>query len=257
MRKFLGLGLFFLISLVIALVFNMPLVHVLARVELPKEVRLGNFDGSLLNGKVDVVEVNRLQATGVEYQYVVDCLLSLQWCYHLDMDQGSANISANPLDQSLVISDSILSYPISEVLALGPPLLVNPTGEIEVEIERMSVKQRKVKLSSGLLTWKNAGVAGESIELGDYQLNARFSNGSYLLTIKDNNALLKVDGKGQLKSNGQYNLDIKIEGEPGLQNSIKTALEFVARKRGLNQYSVLQNGNVPQQVISQLSFEES
>lgn len=257
MRRFLGLGILFIISLAIALVFNMPLVHVLARVELPEEIRFSNFDGTVLMGEIDVVEINRLQATGVQYQNVPDCLLSLQWCYQLELDQGTAKVSASPLGQSVALTDSKLAYPVTDLLVLLPPLLVKPTGEIKLSIEKMLFKEEKVKLVSGSVTWKNAGVEGESIELGDYQLNATLSNESYLLAIKDNNALLKVDGKGQLKANGQYNLNINIRGEPGLQNSIKTALEFVARKRGLNQYSVLHSGKAPPQLISQLSFEES
>ena len=257
MRRFFGLGVLFTGSLVIALVLNMPLVHVLANVELPKEIRLSNFNGTVLNGQIDVVEINQLQATGVRYQNVPNCLLSLQWCYRVRLDQGEAQISLNALNQSVIFSDSSLIYPLAELVALFPRLLVNPTGEVEVNIDQLLFSEQKLKLVSGSLTWKNAGVEGETIDLGDYQLDATFSNGSYLLAIRDNNALLKVDGKGQLKSNGQYNLNVNIQGEPGLKDSIKTALEFIARKRGLNEYSVLYSGKAPPRLISQLSFEES
>ncbi len=257
MRKFLGLSLFFIVCLAVALALNMPLVHVLAEVKLPDNVRLNNFNGTILNGRIDVLEVNGLQATGLEYRNDPECILSLKWCYRILFDQGEVRISANAIDQSVTLLNSNLNYPVSEVISMFPALLVKPTGALEVIIDSLTIKQQQFTLGSGSILWKQAGVEGAAIDLGEYRLNAALSNQAYLLTIGDNSALLKVDGKGQLKSNGQYNFTINIESEPGLQNSIKTALEFVAKKRGLNKYSILQNGEIPPRVISQLSFKQS
>ena len=257
MRRFLGLSLFFIICLAIALALNMPLIHVLAEVKLPDNVRLNKFRGTILSGKIDVLEVNRLQLTDLSYKNEARCIWTFDWCYRILFDQGEARISANIFEQSVTLSDSNLRYPVSEILALFPALLVEPTGEVEVKIDHLTVRQQQFALGSGALFWKQAGVKGESLDLGEYRLEAVLSNDAYLLTVRDNNALLKVDGKGQLKSNGQYNFNIGIESEPGLQNSIKTALEFVAKKRGLNKYSILHNGTLPQRIISQLSFEQS
>lgn len=256
MRRFLGLGLFFIICLAITLALNMPLAHVLAQIKLPGNIRLNNLDGTLLNGRIDVIEVNRVQATGLKYSSDPGCLLTLEWCYLVSADQGQLKISAGALNRQLMMTDAHLTYAVAELLPLFPALLVKPTGEIDLRIDRMTFTQDKFRLSSGSIIWKQAGVEGEPVDLGEYRFNAALSNETYILTIKDNNALLKVDGRGQLKSNGQYSLDVKIESEPGLQNSVKTALEFLASKRGLNQYSVLQSGRLPPRSIAQLSFEQ-
>ncbi|NNE63928.1 MAG: type II secretion system protein GspN [Gammaproteobacteria bacterium] len=257
MRKFLGLGLFFIVCLAIGLALNMPLVHVLAEVKLPANIRVSNFNGTILKGRIDVLEVNNLQATGLQYRNKPACVFTLKWCYHLVFDQGEVSASANALDQTVTLTNSNLEYPVGQVVTMFPGLLVKPTGDLEVIIDHLTMKEKKLSLESGSVIWKNAGVEGESIDLGEYRLSAALSKQVYNFTVRDNNALLKIDGKGVLKSNGQYNLDIKIESEPGLQNSIKTALEFVAKKRGLNQYSVSQRGTIQQRVISQLSFGQS
>jgi hypothetical protein len=257
MRRLLGLGFFFIVCLAIALVFNMPLVHVLAEVKLPANVRISNFNGTLIKGRIDVLEVNNLQATGVHYRHDPRCIFSLEWCYNLVFDQGEVSASANALDQTVTLTDSKLAYPVSEVVTMFPALLVKPTGDVELIIDQLTINQNQVLLESGALIWRNAGVEGESVDLGEYRLDAVLSNEAYDFTVTDNDALLKIDGKGQLKSNGQYNLDVSIESEPGLQNSIKTALEFVAKKRGLNQYSVSQSGRISQRMIAQLSFGQS
>ena len=138
-----------------------------------------------------------------------------------------------------------------------PALLVKPTGNVELIIDQMTINQNQVSLESGAVIWKNAGVEGEPVDLGEYRLDAVLADQAYNFTISDNDALLKIDGRGQLMANGQYTVDVNIESEPGLQDSIKAALEFVARKRGLNQYSVSQSGTIPTRMVSQLSFGQS
>lgn len=257
MRRILGLSLFFIVCLAIGLALNMPLVHVLAEIKLPANVRVSNFNGTVLKGRIDVLEVNSVQATGLQYRNDPACVLTLQWCYNVLFDQGEVRASANALDQSVTLTNSNLEYPVAQVVTMFPGLLVKPTGDVEVIIDQLTMKQEQLSLESGSVIWKNAGVEGESIDLGEYRLSAVLSNQAYDFTVRDNNALLKIDGKGQLRANGQYNLNINIESEPGLQNSIKTALEFLAKKRGLNQYSVSQSGKLPPRIISQLSFGQS
>lgn len=257
MRRFLGFGLFFTICLIVALIFNMPLVHVLAEVKLPPNIRISNLDGSVLTGRIDALEVNNLQATGIEYRHDPRCVITLKWCYNLVFDQGEGRASANALDQTVTLTNSTLAYPVSELVTLFPALLVKPTGDVELVIDRLIASRSQVLLESGAVIWKNAGVEGEPVDLGEYRIDAVLSNGAYNFTISDNDALLKIDGKGQLQSSGQYTVDVNIESEPGLRDSIKTALEFVARKRGLNQYSVSQRGQIPPRMISQISFGQS
>lgn len=256
MRKLLGPGLIFLLSLIVSLLLNMPLGHILAKVKLPDHIRLANVQATLLEGQIDILEVNRLQATNLKYEIDGSCLLKLRLCYRIDFDQGRGLVSASALDQNLTISDTSISYPMEELAALSPQLLIKPSGNLKIFIGMLKVKQRKLALKSGEITWAHAGVVGDSVDLGEYRLTAKLANQSYQFNLSDNEALLNVDGNGRINSNGQFSANINIASQPGLQQSVKTALEFVTRKKGLNQYTVQQTGQLPKQILSQLSFED-
>ncbi len=257
MRKFLAPGLIFILCLSVSLLVNMPLVHILAKVEIPNQIRLASVQGTLLSGNIDALEVNGLQASHLHYQNDLGCLLRLHLCFQLDFDQGLGRVSADLLNQNLTFSDTRISYPMEEIATLFPGLLVKPSGELEILIENLNLIQQKLALKSGEVIWKHAGVVGDPIDLGEYRLTVNSAKQSYQFKLSDNKALLKVDGKGQIKSGGQYSLNVNIEAEPGLQQSIKSALEFIAKKRGLNKYTVNRTGHLSLQLLSQLDFEES
>ena len=254
MRKILGPGLLFLLCLCVALVLNMPLVHILAQVNFPKQIRLANVQGTLLGGQIDILEVNRLQATNINYDSDFSCLLKLQMCYRMNFDQGRVSLSAGLLDQSLALSDVSISYPMEDLAVLSQSLLVKPSGNLQLNIESASLKQEKIGIRKATAVWANAGVVGESFNLGEYQLSINSANQSYQFELKDNDAELEVDGKGQLKSNGQYLANINIKAKPDLNPQIKGALELVAKKRGINQYIVGNTGTLNSKYMNHLAF---
>ncbi len=256
MRKLLGPGLIFLLALIISLLLNMPLGHILARVKIPDQIRLANFQATLLEGQIDILEVNRLQATNLKYKIEWRCLLELRLCYHIDFDQGQGLVGASAFKRNLTISNTSISYPIEDLVVLFPQLFVKPSGNLKISIDKLILKQQKLVLKSGEVTWAHAGVVGDSVDLGEYRLTANLANQSYQFNLSDNDALLKVDGNGRINLNGQYSANINIESQPGLQQSVKSALEFVARKKGLNQYVVQRTGKLPEKILSQLFFEE-
>ncbi len=256
MRKFLGPGLIFLLSLFVSLLLNMPLVHVLAQIKIPDHIRMANVQATLLSGQIDILEVNGLQATNLKYGIDWRCLLELQLCYRIDFNQGQGLISASAIDQNLTISNTSISYPMEELAAPFPQLFIKPSGNLKISIDTLIIKQKKLALKKGEVTWEHAGVVGDSVDLGEYRLNINLVNQSYQFDLNDNKALLKVDGNGRINSNGQFSANINIASQPGLQQSVKAALEFVARKKGLNQYTVQQTGQLPKQILSQLSFED-
>lgn len=257
MRNLFGPGLIFLLCLCVSLVFNMPLVHLRPHIKLPNSIGLGNIEGTLLGGHIDVLQANGLQASNLNYKNKLSCLLKLKLCYQIDFDQGRGLVSANALDQSLGFSDARISYPVEELTVLFPQLLVKPSGDLQIDIEHLSFKQQKVSINKGFALWSRAGVVGESFDLGSYQLSVSSAKQSYQFELTDNKAELEVDGKGQLKSNGQYLINVNIKSKPGVDQQIKGALDLIGKKRGLNQYTMQHTGQLAKQVLSQLSFEDN
>lgn len=256
MRRRVGLSLFFFLSLIVSLALNMPLVHVLSRLDLPEKLSISGLDGSILNGSVEQLLIDRIEVNNFQYQLNSKCLLTFSVCYKFQFEQGKGVVKANLFDQSLALSNFNMTYQLENLSAYSDKLLVQPTGLLDLSIESMSFKNQQISQINATALWQAAGVSGESINLGDYELMLSSDKQGYQFQLRDKKAVLTVDGKGQLKANGQYSANISIRSEPGLNRSIKSALEFVAKKQGLNQYVIRQTGKLPTQVMSRLSFPD-
>jgi len=254
MAKRLGLGFFFVLCLFLALIVNMPVVHLLAQVKLPNNILLAGVKGTLFNGNVDSLLVNKIKVDDLAYSFQADCLLKLKICYDIEADLGNGQIQLDPVDQSLYLHNFEINYPLENLVAFADRLLVRPSGNLQIHIDTLNLKQQKVGGVNGRILWQQAGIVGETIELGDYELTVDQATRGYQFKLKDLKALLTVDGKGQLKADGKYSMNITIQSQPGLNQSIKSALEFVARKKGLNRYDVRRSGQLPGQVLKYLSF---
>ena len=256
MRTKLGYSAFFLLCLLFGLVVNMPVTHLLAQLTLPGKVNLSGVDGTILNGQIQHLEVDRVQVKSINYQFKASCLLNLRACYWLDFEQGRGNVSTGLLDQSMTFDNFQIEYPLENLAAYADQLLLQPAGNLQLDINTLSLKQNKLLAIDAIAVWQDAGVVGESLNLGNYELSLKSHKQAYEFTLRDRKAVLTVDGKGELKSSGQYTANISIESQPGLNNQIKAALEFVARKQGLNKYNIRRTGKLPERIMSQIEFPE-
>ena len=135
-------------------------------------------------------------------------------------------------------------------------MFFKPSGSLYLSSQKLIFVQGKLADIDALVVWKEAGIAGEDINLGDYQLNVTKGVGQYQVNLADKEAVLNVEGEGALKADGSYSLSINIKSSSGLQARIKNALELIARKKRLNQYQVRWSGVSDNNLISYLSFED-
>ncbi|MFT5662909.1 MAG: hypothetical protein ACI9JR_000285 [Gammaproteobacteria bacterium] len=262
--------LFFVFCLVIFLIIKLPVALILKQVELPSEIKLYGVKGQITSGHIAAAYVNNFPIRDINYEADLSCLLTLQVCYQINYQNGTANISFNPLTNSTVIKQVDIEYSMAEFAPLMNQLLVKPTGELNLKFNQISVKhlinnsdvnksnanQIKIDNIDGQAIWNNAGVVGEGISLGDYQLGVLREDDSYRFKLTDIKAVLNIDGTGRLKPNGEYLIDIKILADLGLDDSIKSILTLIAKKKGLNEYSIYRQGQLPAHLISLLSFSE-
>jgi len=256
MRKKLRFGAFFLSCLLLGLVLNMPVTHLLAQVTLPKNIRPGHVDGTIFHGRIQSLSIDRIQINAINYQFQPGCLLGLRICYGLDFDQGRGDLGASLLSQNLTFDGFQIEYPLENLSVYADQLFVQPSGNLQVDISSLTLKQNKLLGIDAVAVWRDAGIVGESINLGDYELKLSSQKQAYQFTLNDRKAVLAVDGRGELKSNGQYTANISIQSQPGLNNQIKTALEFIAKKQGLNKYNIRRTGKLPGRLMSKIEFPE-
>ena len=249
-------ALFFVFLLIITLLINMPARHLVARLEIPAGVKISQLQGSLLEGQVDVLMVNQLIIRDLEYAIDGTCLLSASLCYQLSFSGGSVLIRYIPISGAVEVSGLDVELSMSNLNVGADELFFKPSGSLYLSSQKLIFVQGKLADIDALVVWKEAGIAGEDFNLGDYQLNVTKGVGQYQVSLVDQEAVLDVEGEGALKADGSYSLSINIKTSSGLQARIKNALELIARKKRLNQYQVRWSGISDNNLISYLSFED-
>ena len=247
-------ALFFVFFLIIALVINAPVGHLVARVKIPEGVKISPLQGTLLEGRADTLVVNQLIIQDLEYRFKISCLVSASLCYKVNFADGSALIQYSPIKGSIKVSQLDAELSMSSLAGLSNQLLVKPTGSLNLSSDKLIFMQGKLVDIDATVVWRNAGIAGDDINLGDYQLDIKRDTGQYQINLIDKQAVLQVEGGGELKPDGGYSLNINISAKSGLEARVKSALEFVASKKGLRQYNIQRSGTSDQRLLSYLSF---
>ena len=247
--------LFFLLCLVVALLINLPVQQVLPYVKLPSSVQLAGIDGSLFKGRAAEVRINDFPIEGIQYRYMPSCIALLKVCYHIDYDQGKVQVAYDLLNGDTEVTQSRAEYPIARLLALMPnTALVKPTGRLQLTIDDMSMQQDKLVAVKGKLVWNNLGLDDDGIklDLGDYQVDFTGNPEGYEFTFSDLNAALNVSGDGNVSAAGDYEVDVKIAAETGIDPQVKSILNIVASRSSVNKYRIVQQGRLPPNVTRQL-----
>ena len=246
--------LFFLLCLVVALLFNLPIQQILPHVQLPKTVRLAGIDGTIVRGKAREIRIDEFPFHEVKYRYQPSCIPLLKICYQIDYRQGKLQVAYDLLNGDTEMSDVRLAYPVSEVVAYVPNLLVNPTGRVELLVDDMSIVAGKPTAVAGKLIWRDLGIDndGVRINIGDYELDFDGTPEAYDFQLKDLGATLDVDGEGKVSANGQYSMDIRILTDGNLDSNVRYVLGLVAKKTGPSSYRVEQAGRLPSRVQQQI-----
>ncbi len=237
-------ALFFLFCLVIALLINLPVSLLLAQVKLPDHISVSHLRGTAFNGAASELLVNAYPIRQLEYQAELSCLLTASLCYRLKFEDGTARLRLEPISNTIEITGLDADIPMQRLNQLSNQLLVSPSGNLKLDVDRLAIKQGKLADISAIAIWQDAGIIGEDFELGAYQLEVEKGIDQYRFTLKDNDAMLEIDGKAILATNGKYSLNINIKARPGLDPQIKNVLELIARKKGLNQYLIHRTGQL-------------
>ena len=248
-------ALFFLVCLTIGLLINMPARLVLNQVQIPDNLKILRLQGTLFSGEVGELRIGQLPINQLAYRIDLSCLLTAAVCYQLAFEDGMVKAGFEPISQTIRLSQLDAEFPVQQLAAFGNQLLVSPSGSLRVESDTFTIRQGKVVEFEALTTWTGAGIIGEDFNLGDYQLEITKDSDLYRLILQDNDAVLDIDGEGKLSSDGNYSLNIKIQARAGLDSRIKNALELVAKKKGLNQYSVRRSGQLDSKVSGFLFFD--
>ena len=246
--------LFFLLCLVVALLFNLPLSQVLPHVELPRSLQVSGVDGNVLEGTAVEVRIDDFPIRRIEYRYLPSCIPMLKICYRIDYDRGQVQVAYDLLNGDSEISKTRIQYPVAELLKYVPNALARPVGRLQLEIDDLTMLQDKLVTAEGRLIWRDMGINddGIKIDIGDYQVDFSGNPQQYDFTVRDLDAALDVSGSGNIKVAGVYEVDVKIGSQDGIDPQVKSVLNLVAARISVNKYRIEQKGRLPANITRQL-----
>ena len=247
-------ALFFLLCLMFALLFNLPIQQVLPYVKLPDAMRLVGVDGTVIKGTAQEISINNFPLRNIDYRYLPSCILLFKACYKISYEQGTFQLAYDVLNGDTEITQARVEYPVAELVRYVPKILVKPVGRIELLIDDLSMVQGKPTALNGKAVWRDMGVdnGGRKISIGDYQIDFIGDQQKYDFKLNDLDASLDVAGGGEVTADGQYSVDIKITAEDSIDSNVKMVLDLVASKAGYNKYRVEQKGRLPPALTRQL-----
>lgn len=246
------LTLFFLLCLTIALGLNLPLSQLLVWVKLPPEIQIQGPDGNLMKGEVDRLTLKNYPINDVSYDFQPSCLSKLQICYQVRFDQGEMDVGYSLINNQTVISDANIEFPASDIKLINPQLLVGPLGTLHLQLSRLAFIDNKPGDLEGVLVWRDLGIEEATSNMGDFQIDFNGNQEGYTFTTKHLEAILIVDGGGQLAPDGVYSVDIGIETDSRIDPSVKYILDIAARKLAPDKYRINQKGRLPAATVRQL-----
>jgi len=248
-------ALFFVFCLLIALIINLPVGYLMVYAKVPDQVKISQLSGTLFEGQVETLIVNQVVIQDLEYEFNSSCLMTLELCYQFNFTDSSGQIRYASVAGSVELAQLDIELSMSNLTGMSDQLLIKPSGSLYLSSDKLKYSNGQLADIDAVLVWKNAGIVGADIDLGDYQLGISKQNQQYQIVLSDLQAILKIDGKGELKSNGSYSMNINIDTKSGLDPNIKNVLELIATKKGLRQYNVRRSGSIDKRLLSYLSFE--
>jgi hypothetical protein len=248
------LTLFFLLCLLFALLSNLPVQQVLPHLKLPPNIKLVGVRGTVFRGAAQEIIIDRFPLRAINYRNLPSCFLLLKACYELSYGQGTIQLEHGVFNGDTEISDTWVEYPVAELVKHLPNVPVNPVGRLQLVIDNLSMVQGRPTALNGKLIWRDMGIDndGSKISIGDYQVDFTGDGQKLDFKLSDLGASLAVTGKGEVKADGQYDIDISIEAKTGVDPKIKNVLDLVASNTGYNKYRVEQKGRLPASLIRQL-----
>jgi general secretion pathway protein N len=247
--------LIFLPLLGIALLLTLPLRLLVENITVPPELKLEGITGNVFSGQIDRLTIRKFPVHQVKYQFDFTCLLGLSICLDTEFLEGQLILSYNPLSKQLEIINGDLEIPFATPGLLPPTLFVKPSGSIILHDIRASTQSQIIQNVSTRAVWQNAGIEGEDVKLGDFEFNLNRTGPEYEITIRDLDAMITVNGNIIVNQKGNYISTATLSAKPGLPSSIKSALELVARKKGLNKFEINKSGKLPKKLLAHLSFD--
>ena len=230
----------------VSVIVTMPAQWVLQQLPANSAMKWGNATGSWHHFSLSWVGYKTLVWSDVNVELKASCLLSAQVCLNIHNEDNTIQLTGHLLDKILTVSSTEITLDLSDIQTLLPPLLVQPTGGLKLQIEQLAVEQpNRLTALAGKLQWSSIGIQGEQFNLGNVIAKASYQQPYIVIKLNDQSQVMDLNGTIKLDKQGQVISNINIKPLKGFPSSIKSLITSSMQRQATGFYSVNSRQRIP------------
>jgi len=250
MKRTIRYGALVLILYVVFLLLLLPAdrVYAVLKEKIPLPVSLYQIDGSVWDGRAQVVMMGqqRLESFGWQFEPLPLFIGRLQLAVGFDKNDGRlSTIVGRSMMGDYFLRDLDADLPATELESLFSPIKIGLSGNVTANLKEIKFKGNQLSTAKGTLLWKDAGlISSADNTLGSFEVSFETTEEGIKGILKDAGGPLQADGLLMLKPDGSYQLTASFIPRDARRNDLRQALRFLGNPDSTGKVSVSQSGKL-------------
>jgi len=243
-----------LIAFVVSILFLFPAAPVVDRVKpMIAPVVLEGVGGKVFGGSVDRVSYDDglmpVELQNVTWRLAPQKLLTLKAGVNFTFDayggEGSGKFD-NAYNGDINVTDLVFNGPAKGLEVLLPLPIAEFTGDVNVSVESVEIRNNLLSSMRGVFSWSNARLDTPiDATLGNIELDIKpVDDQTHRGFVKAAGGEVDVDGTLDLNMNGDFRADLTLTPKSDASPELLNALRGIARADNSGRYRIQHNGNV-------------
>ncbi len=234
----------FIVFTLIFVIVKIPAALVVNLLPLPKGAAYQGLEGTLWQGSVRQIQVNRQLISDVKWQFQPLRLFTGAVAYQVSF--GKPRISQTISGSGLVsigitgkkIKDATFRMAAAEVKPFLPIPIGHLAGRVIANIKEYELGQPICQVANGEISWNKAGVdIGGSIEFGSIDANLSCEEGKLLAQFDGQNSL-GLTGQARIESSSKFGFDGFVKPSADLPAVVHQGISAVAKMDAQGRYKI-------------------
>ena len=236
----------FLIATVVFIIYKCPVGLILANIELPKHIAYQGIQGTIWQGEIKQLQVDKWQLGNVRWQFKGNELLSGRIDYQFSFGQprqiqslsGKGQVSFN--HQEVTLKKATFRAPAQAMAAYMPVPMSGLSGRLVLELANYNnaFDDKLCEQLQGELIWTKAGFGmTEAVYLGTLTSELSCLQRQIIADFTDDN-LLGLQGQAQISAANKYNFDGYLKPDARLPKSIHQGIAMFSKPDSQGRYKI-------------------
>ncbi|MER2492407.1 type II secretion system protein N [Catenovulum sediminis] len=231
----------------IFLLATIPAHLVTAQVTLPKNIELGNVSGTLWQGKVDMLRVDKILLKDVRWDVVFSRLLTAKLAVDIEFGdrrkilEPQGSLTALYGASGPALQDVKVKMPADLIAQQIPiPFPVEAAGLVELNLNHVEQGKPVCSELDGRIDWRMASVnaMNSNFVYGDIAADLSCDEGAAVAIARGNKEILILDLKARLNTMKNYAIGGHIALGPKADTALRNAIGFLGNPDADGRYMV-------------------